>query len=46
MVIRALEAEVGPGPIDLSEIFAEDVTGWSPGGRGHVPGWHTAPADT
>jgi limonene-1,2-epoxide hydrolase len=28
--MRALEAAAGIGPVDLSEIFTEDVNGWSP----------------
>jgi limonene-1,2-epoxide hydrolase len=30
VLVRALEAAAGLGPVDLSEIFTEDVTGWSP----------------
>ncbi len=30
VLLKAIEAEVGGDPIDLSTLFTEDVVGWSP----------------
>jgi ketosteroid isomerase-like protein len=30
VLLKALEAEVGSAPVDLSTLFTDDVVGWSP----------------
>ena len=30
VLLKALEAEVGGAPVDLSTLFTDDVVGWSP----------------
>ena len=30
VMVKALEAEVGDSSVDLSELFTDDVVGWSP----------------
>jgi ketosteroid isomerase-like protein len=30
VLLKALEAEVGPGSVDLGTLFTDDVVGWSP----------------
>ena len=30
VLLKAIEAEVGGDPVDLSTLFTEDVVGWSP----------------
>ncbi len=30
VLLKALEAEVGGAPVDLSTLFTEDLVGWSP----------------
>jgi ketosteroid isomerase-like protein len=30
VLLKALEAEAGDGPVDLGTLFADDVVGWSP----------------
>jgi ketosteroid isomerase-like protein len=30
VLLKALEAEVGAGPVDLDSLFTDDVVGWSP----------------
>jgi ketosteroid isomerase-like protein len=30
VLLRALEAEIGGGSVDLSALFTDDVVGWSP----------------